>query len=254
MKSFVSSYFKNSDQIEGIKDSFHEVVFIDKNNNFHDLVQKVNIPKNWFDLLSFSPEEKIEFVLNAWLEVLPFAPEYHEAILDFFGSLEDIGIVLLKEFRNSPYTLEMIYSFKEKDLFFRGQIPCDEKKIEGEFGNQLPLDYLAFFKIHSGFRRFNDLGLIRGENLLISTLKFQQRYLNSLDDIPIYQKIYNPHSLVPFYEDKNGGVMCFNIASFADDSIGDLCYVSKDFAVNKELDSFSFASFLDWLCYYLMQT
>ncbi len=251
MRSFVSDYFKSSAQIEGITDPFHEIIIPDKNHSFAELKKKApNLPKNWVDLLQFSPEEKIEFVLNFWLEILPFAPEYHEAIIDFFGSLEDIGLVLIKEFKKGHYTPEMIYSFKEKDLFFRGQPPCDERKVAEGF-ESLPLDFLTFYKIHSGFRRFDDIGLVKGENLLITALKFQQRYLEAIDTIPSYQKVYNPNCLVPFYEDKNGGAMCFNFAPFPDE-IGDICYVSSNFVVTEK--EISFASFLDWLCYYLEQT
>lgn len=256
MKSFVSEYFKNSAQIEGIVDPFFEFVVLEKNSfSFSDLKQKVlNFPKGWFDLLQFSSEEKIEFVLNTWIDALPFAPEYHDAIIRFFDSLEDIGIVLIKEFQKSPYSVEMIYSLKNRDLFFRGQPPCDEETIDEEFDYELPQDYLDFFKIHSGFRKFDDIGFLPGNNLKIYTSMFQQRYLSKIDLIPITEKVCNPNSLVPFYEDKNGGAMCLNFSPFSDDSLGALCYVSKDFKVSRTFQNHTSASFLDFLCYYILQT
>jgi hypothetical protein len=256
MRSFVRNYYQNANSIEGIKDPFHEVLLLssDLDFTFEELKAKAdNFPRSWFELISLSTKEKKEFLFEYWLDTLHPSFEFLQELDIFFSSLEDIGIFLVKEFVSSPYLVELVYSLEKKNLFFVGLPPrMTPFSAEAELFSFFPDDYLSFLKIHNGFRRFDEKGIIPLEQLKEYSYRFQKCYTESLKKIPLGQRVDDPKVFFPFSRDKNGGVSCFHLGF--NNSIGKVCYINNHCHLKTDpMVGFerTFDSFTHWLCHYL---
>ena len=60
-------------------------------DQWSDIERRVpDLPRGWFELSQLSSEDRIGFTRDFWLSRLSFHPTVYTAILDFFGSLDDV--------------------------------------------------------------------------------------------------------------------------------------------------------------------
>ena len=250
MNSFVFDFYAKN-EIEGIEDPFFKTIILEDDKLSYEEIKKKSptFPKSYFDLLKLNKEDRIDFVLDFWLKNLILTYDQHSEILSFFSKIDTICIVLVKEFPNQPYVPEIVYAMEDQKMLFRGKLG---KTLVLTEDINLPVDYLSFFKIHSGFRKLNDPGLISAENFMAAKNSFQREYLHSESELLKEKKGLDPARFVPFYKDAKGGYMCFFTESDLYSSFGNLCYVSNDFTItNNQLGEKRFFTFLDWFCHYL---
>lgn len=247
-------YMKNQES------GFEDVIIVDpKTHKFEDL-QKLsqNFPRAWFELSALELKDRIDFSTDFCLKTLPYAPNTYQLIYDFFLKLEDISVVLTKK-PNHLYRVELVYSMQNDATFFRGQPPLDDEKISGVnnlFDDILPEDFLKFLKIHSGFAKNSDTGILEAENIFEITkylrelIKSQNKTIRSASDI------IDPKDLIFFYQSYNTmDFQCFLTSWYPVSQMGNVYFSFMDSTVsdykNSSSENLSFASFLDWLMFYL---
>ncbi len=264
MNPSVFKYYNNTNEIEGIKDPFHEIIYIEDRNDLswekiHEIAP--SFPKGWFELSKLSCEDRIEFTKEFWLNILPYRPHVNEFIEWFFSSLDDVGIFMTKDLKTSPYIVEMVYSIKNRNMFFRGQPPCDEemiREIKKTFKNILPYDYLSFLHIHNGFCKNEDTGLIHAEMLRDVYNNFVNSIYHEGKIIYCKKRPVDPKTLIPFYQCfGRNAFQCFYIDWYPASEMGNVNYsgvdntISNYHGVEGYTEHLSFSSFLDWLIFYL---
>jgi hypothetical protein len=171
MNSHVHRYYRKFVDEELPIHPFHDVIALHDNRSakWEDISKKVpSLPKGWFELARLTTKDRIDFSRDYWLETLPFVPHVHSFLHDFFADLDDVGIFLTQKTFDHPYQCEMVYSLLDGSCFFHGNPPCPDQQIASTnhlFNEDLPLDYLAFLKIHDGFCKYTDTGIIPTQKL-----------------------------------------------------------------------------------------
>ncbi len=238
---------------------FSEVLFFSQDRiSWEETKKKIpEFPKGWYELSCLNDPDRIEFTKEYWLKVLPFVPKAHPKIIRFFQGLDDVGIYAFLPKNQEKWQLEFIYSLKNEACFFRGGLFAREGSIQAlnqQLQHVLPKDYLAFFQIHNGFARHNDIGILHLEQVIPCQkqlerilLDSQKRYTPSI--------IYERDSLIPFYE-------CFGLHSFQcffkewypTSEIGNVYFSGVDYTISKVVkaeEDLAFESFSKWLAFYL---
>jgi hypothetical protein len=261
MNPFVWQFYQNKNDIEGIKDPFFEVLYLDEAKQYSwDELDRMApfFPRSWYELNKLSREDRINFVKTTWKKILPFSPNINSFIDLFFSKIEDIGIFLIKDFPTSNYLVEMVYSLKDQKTFFRAHPPCLDEEIEqlnSKFHYLIPSDYLAFLKIHNGFTKASDTGLITQENLYSQTVRLHHQMERSLENLEIHHQIIDPKSLIPFYQCfGRDAYQCFYTEWYTKNGIGNVYYSlleNKISDISMGINDLAFNSFLDWLQFYL---
>ncbi len=216
-------------------------------------------PRGWFELSRIPPEDRIEFTKSFWLRRLPFHPKTHQAISDFFSSLDDVGVVLSKE--KDVWEPQLVYSFYDNSCFFRGLMPAYENQID-ELRNELdvpfPGDWIAFSKIHNGFGKLSEMNLIKAQDIPDARRRIIEIILKSIHPIKSGAAIVDPGSLIPFFEASGlSSFQCFYIDWYPESEMGNVYFSGIDYTVSdvskRELwnDNGAFATFLEWLASYL---
>lgn len=264
MNKSVSDYFHEF-QSEGSESGhFHKVIPLhDRKWDWGELhTMAPNLPRGWYELSQLPNEDRIEFTRDHWLAKLPFQPHMVERIEFFFSRLDTIDIFLTQlTGHEEPYEVHFVYSLGDDEGFFHGSPPVGEDDLaglQGAFSNTiLPADYCAFIRIHNGFRKGADTGLLSASSIpeVYSTLQAHLKRLPAL-----YQENgdqVNPRSLIPFYE--SFGLhcyQCFWTDWFAEAEIGNVYYSGIDHCMSSP-DSgdaetaLAFPTFLSWLMFYL---
>jgi hypothetical protein len=219
------------------------------------------LPKGWFELSRIGALDRISFVRDLWQKVLPFHPGAHEKISEFFSRLDDIGIVLVKKREQDPFSAELIYSLHDNRSFFRGLVPANgdliRESTEG-FETLLPQDYRSFLTLHNGFGKLSSLGLFPCENLI----EMKQRVLEMLleADRPIQSgnRVVDPDSLIPFYEEEGlFSFQCFYADWYPGSEMGNVYLSGIDYTMSDTDDwrgwreNLAFPTFMEWLGEYL---
>lgn len=264
MDSHVDKFYRQFSD-ETPKGAFHKVVALHEapDASWVELSKTVpSLPKGWFELSQLESQERIDMLHSFWISTLPFCPHIIEKLAPFFEKLDDIGIFLVQEAFDDPWRVEMVYSLKEDGGFFRGRPPATQEQL---YDLQklypdiiLPEDYLAFLKIHNGFSKATDTGLIPAD-------EFEERLsaykaLFSHDEIPTTTsgKSVNPHSLIPFYESFGMPYyQCFWSDWWPEQEMGNVYFngltkqISSVDCKQPEEEQMAFKSFTDWLFFYL---
>jgi hypothetical protein len=239
-----------------------EVIFLseEKNINWNELSEKVpDLPRGWFELSRIPTEERIEFISEGWFNRLPFNPIATPYISHFFSRLDDIAILVVK--RDFEYSAEMVYSFSDNRSFFRGLPPLNEEDVrimKREAGVNLPRDFLSFIRLHNGFGKLTDPGIIRAEELMIARNDVRQILNNSDKEIQWQGQIIDPESLIPFYEDYGlNSFQCFFSDWYPNSEMGNVYLSGINYTISDTTDrifwaeQMAFPSFLEWLAMYL---
>lgn len=263
MNKNVGDYFHEF-QGEGSESGhFHTVIPIHEKKWDWDELKAMapNLPRGWYELSQLPNEDRIEFTRDHWLAKLPFQPHMLERIEHFFSRLDTIGIILTKlTGHEEPFEVHFVYSLEGDSGFFHGAPPVIEDEMAGlqeAFSNTiLPADYCAFARIHNGFKKGADTGVLPVASIP-ETYNNLQSHLTQLP--AIYQANgdqINPKSLIPFYE--SFGLhcyQCFWTDWFAEAEIGNVYYSGIEHSLSQPGEdaevTLSFPTFLAWLMFYL---
>ena len=260
MNPFVLDFYKKSTHIEGIQDPFFEVLFFDDSLSLTwDKLQEMapSFPRAWFELGKLPEACRIEFIKSYWEKTFPYNPQRNIFLEKFFSRIDDIGIVMTKNMPKAPYQIELIYSLKDEKNFFRGQIFAKEEDIEQlncHFDYILPHDYLCFLKIHSGFAKSTDTGVLPLQQVYPLTMHLRQIMQQQTPVLSGMQPI-NPNSLIPFYQSFGRNVFqCFYTEWITKEEIGNVYYSGGDHRISdirQQQRDMAFITFWDWLVFYL---
>ncbi|NGX33932.1 MAG: hypothetical protein K1060chlam1_00275 [Candidatus Anoxychlamydiales bacterium] len=254
MNRLAFEYFKKN-----FDSGFEDVIIVDTKTHKLDDLQKLskNFPKAWYELASLNTSDRIEFSTEFCLKTLPYTPNTYQLVYDFFLKLEDVSIILTKK-KKYPYRVELVYSM-QNDAFFRGQPPLRDEKISQinrKFNDMLPRDYLKFLKIHSGFAKNSDTGIIEAENIFEITKHMQDLMKSQNKTIKSNGGIIDPKNLIFFYQtyDKMD-FQCFLSSWYPISEMGNVYFSYIDSAISNYKDNsfenLSFPTFLNWLMFYL---
>jgi hypothetical protein len=265
MNKIVQYYYKEFKADDPSPGHFHKVIVLDNNHSLtFEEVQKLcpAFPKGWFELSKLPKNLKIEFLRDFWEQTLPYVCDFSHFIPHFFETVEDISLLLTKKSFEDDFEEEMVYTLKEEKGFFRARAPVDDNlilEIEKKFGTLLlPKDYLSFLKIHDGFSKSTDTGMIRAIKL-VEVYDALLAFLASLDPLVLKDtRAIEPKNIIPFYESFGlKGYQCFTADWYPEQEMGNIYYSSIEHRLsdwlNSELwvENLAFPTFLDWLLFYL---
>jgi hypothetical protein len=258
MNELVYEFYKKSSK--GDKKLFTDVIVLNRDDliSWEEIINLCpNFPRGWYELEKIQKEDKIEFVKEFWQATLPYDMLFDSFLSTFFFRIEDIGSVLLKRDGQDNYVCEQFYVIKEKTFFFRGAPPITTEQISrlnNQFSNNLPRDYLSFLKIHNGFGKNTDYGLINTQEIQY----VKDNLINpEQKEIKCQGLEIDPKHLIPFYKSYDGrDFQCFFMDWYPSNEMGNVCYslvenTISDYKLAKLENNLSFTSFLKWLLFYL---
>ena len=250
-------------QVDGIKKShFQAVRFLseEKALDWTD-AEKMGLSRGWFELSRVSIEDRIEFLKVFWLKNLSFHPKASLAIERFFERLDDIVVLVCRQTVEDPWRVEIVYSMADNSTFFRGLSPANEddiSTIKKNLGVDLPSDFWAFSKIHNGFGRLSELGLMPIEDLEGTRKRLISSMLRSEKPLRMGELKVDLDSLFPFYEEFGlASFQCFNAQWYPENEMGNVHFSGIDYTLSDTLergewpDNLAFPTFLDWLAAFL---
>lgn len=251
-------------QVEGKSEPiFQSVIFLAESSLEWDDAHKIsaNLPRGWFELCRLPTQDRIEFVRDFWLNLLPYHPSFHLFLWDFFQKLDDVAVVLVRMAPSGSWAVEMVYSLMDNRSFFRGLVPASESEID-DLKNQitipLPRDYLSFLRIHNGFGKLSELGLLRSDQVVDARERLTEQFLWTERQLKVGSQIVDPGALIPFYESFGlGSYQCFFNEWFPGNAMGNVYlsgieYTISDYKDRKGwADQLAFPTFLDWLAFFL---
>lgn len=246
----------------GGESGFQEVIFLNEEPKLKwaEISEKVpELPRGWFELSRVDSEERIEFIAGYFLEKLPFHPIAHLSLDRFFQRLGDISIAIAK--KDSESHVEMVYSLKDDSSFFRGSPPLTEEDVrqfKTEIEVPLPSDYLSFLKIHNGFGKLSEQGILCADEVSNKRRQVQDILLQRELNIEWNGRSIDPSALIPFYEDYGlNSFQCFFSDWYPGSEMGNVYLSGINYTVsdvanrNFWTEQLAFPSFLEWLSYYL---
>lgn len=152
----------------------------------------------------------------------------------------------------------MVYSLEDNSSFFRGKPPCTEAdlaELKNELGVSPPRDYLAFKKIHDGFGKLSEMGLLEIGELADARRRVIELLLTANHSLRSGSTIIDPSSLIPFYEAFGlASYQCFFTDWYPGSEMGNVYLSGIDYTISDlkaNSDNLAFNTFLEWLAYYL---
>ncbi len=258
MNSLIRQFFQPGRQKES---NFFDVLFLNDHSHakWEEISEKApHMPRGWFELSRVSPIDRVEFTRDFWLDRLPFYPATHPAFYEFFNQLDDVVVVLTREEKEEFWDAELVYSLEDNSSFFRGQPPCSEAnlaELKNEIGASLPRDYLAFKKIHNGFGKLSEMGLLEIGELADARRRVMELLLGSDHLLKSGSMTVDPSSLIPFYEAFGlASYQCFFTDWYPGSEMGNVYLSGIDYTIsdlNANSENLAFNTFLEWLTYYL---
>jgi len=255
MNLLVNQYFR-----EGA--NFEKVILLSDlpNMSWQEVVQMApNFPRGWFELSRISIENRIHFTYDFWLDKLPFNVSVYPGLTRFFEKLDDVGVVLAC--KKDRWTPQLVYSLSDNSSFFRGlpgamQSDLEELKMSLDF--PLPRDYLAFMKIHNGFGRISEMGLLRSDELASAKRRLTEMILKTDQLVKSGLISVDPGALCPFYEVYGlDSYQCFYADWYPTNEIGNVYFSGIDYTVSDTSEqkawseNLAFPTFSEWFIYYL---
>jgi hypothetical protein len=264
MDDHVSDFFCQASD-EAPHGNFHRVVALHNapETSFQEVALNVkDLCKGWHELAYLGTEDRIEFTRDFWLSKLPYEPNAHQSITKFFSQLDDIGIYLVQKKFDDPFESHMVYSLKGDKGFFQGLCSATDLEItqlQKRFPNHtIPKDYLAFLKIHNGFAKSTDTGVLSTSCIAIATEQFHAILSHGAPLETSIGTVIDPETLVPFYESFGMPVyQCFWSDWYPQQEMGNVYYsgfthtISDVFGVETSIETLGFPTFLSWLTFYL---
>ena len=243
---------------------YHEVVSLHEAPRFtwEDISKKAPfLPKGWYELSRLNTADRIEFSRDFWLATLPYIPHVHEFLQMFFNQLDDVGVYLTQLRYDSPFECEIVYSLKDGSCFYHGSPPCTKEGLEQlkfEFNEVLPEDYLSFLRIHDGFSKHTDTGVIKTRFLREVRRQLIDEFGQYLREFASLGRVIDPDDLIPFYESfGQPSYQCFFAAWTPNEQAGNVYFSMIEKTIsdisdrNNWQENLAFPTFLDWLIFYL---
>ncbi|CCB87372.1 MULTISPECIES: SMI1/KNR4 family protein [Parachlamydia] len=269
MDHHIREFYSTTSDDESPKGCFHSVVALHDNPNATWEViseQCSELCKGWFELSRLKPADRIEFIRDYWLSMLPYHPGLDKFLMKFFGMLDDIGVFIVQKKYDDPYEAHLVYSLRGNSGFYRGRSGISEAnlaELQKIFPNQaLPADYLAFLRIHDGFNKSSDCTGIAHSQKLSSLYEDFQNMLSQHEETLVSGKdtYVDPKSLIPFYESFGMPFyQCFWTEWYPENEMGNVYYSGMTNSISditgplSSMDNMAFSTFLDWLMFYLEQ-
>lgn len=248
---------------------FHKVIALCDQGVAWDEISLLSplLPRGWFELSRLAIEDRVEFTRDFWLSQLrPSLPDdgCEERLLLFFDRVDDISLFLTQEHSTAAFEAHMVYSLKGDRGFFHGGIPSSSEALAifaKQFGHfAFPKDYLSFLKIHDGFSKYTDTGLIKTKEMARHYMRFQETEDGKTILSPASEPI-EPQDLIPFYESAAlHCYQCFFTRWSPHGEAGNVYYAQIESFVDelfeeRRLDeNFAFPTFSEWLLCYLEDT
>jgi len=264
MDEHVNEFF--SEKTEEIPHgNYHKAIALHDNPDISWKSVNARIPslcKGWFELARLPSSDRIEFLKDFWLSTLPYKPKNHQSLLDFFKRLDDIGVYIIQQKFADPFECKLVYSLRNNQGFYHGGVGATEEEIgllQRLFPDHIiPEDYLSFIKIHNGFCKATDTGVLRIDDIKENYEAFQA-LLETGDPISLDEaKFIEPKTLIPFYKSFGMPVFqCFWSEWYPEQEMGNVYYsnfsrtISESKQEKEVSENLSFPTFVDWLCFYL---
>jgi len=261
MNSAVYEYFQKRGSDKG---EFVDVILLDDESflSYDDVLKMVSyFPKGWYELSRLPILDRIEFTAQYWQTILPFYPHVNNFLIKFFDRVDDVAVFLTKKQGHNSFYPELVYSMNNETTFFRGGIPVSDEGLvilNEQFSGILPHDYRSFLKIHNGFAKNQDFGLIKAENLKLFSERMQTSLTDERRAILCGNKKVEPKNLIFFYQDFDfESFQCFFTDWVPLGEVGNVYFSMRDRTISnckgcEELEEkLAFYTFLDWLVFYL---
>lgn len=249
---------------ENTENLFQEVLFFSENPraNWEEISKKVpSLPRGWFELSRISSRDRVEFTRDFWLDRIPYHPSAHPGLFEFFEELDDVAIVFTRSRGQEMFDCELVYSFADNSTFFRGKPPAQDRDVEAlkqEMNVNLPRDFFSFAKIHDGFGKLSEMGLLALDQIGDARRRVVHFLLQKDQPIKIGEKVLDPGALIPFYETLGlFSFQCFYTDWYPDQEMGNLYLSGIDSTVSDITDrkrwaeNLAFPTFSEWLVDYL---
>lgn len=259
MNSLVRQFFSATKE-----NQFREVLFLseDLNVTWEEISKRAyNLPRAWFELSRISAQDRVEFTRDFWLDRMPYHPSAHPAFFEFFDQLDDVGVVLMRRTEDEPMDAELVYSLADNGSFFRGRPPCSEAdliSLKNEIDVNLPYDFLSFAKIHNGFGKLSEMGLLEIEDIAYTRRRVIDLLLQTEKQVKSGSENVDPSALIPFYESLGlSCFQCFYTDWYPGIEMGNVYLSGIDYTVSDVSDKkawteqLAFPTFSEWLAYYL---
>lgn len=248
------------------RSSFHSVIALHQapDIDWSSITQMVpDLCKGWYELSRLPSKDRIEFTRDFWQAKLPYREGFSEFLGRFFENLDDVGIYITQKKFDDPYEANMVYSLKDDSGFYRGGSPASEEKLvalQKAFPDfMLPADFLAFLQIHDGFWKTTDAtGIVHSAQMRALYDRFQEMVAKvEILKTPEGAEV-DPMTLIPFYESFGMPYLqCFWSEWYPEEEMGNVYYSDQTQTIGCEpgqepcTEDMAFATFLDWLKFYL---
>lgn len=248
----------------GNESQFSEVRILSEepNSTWGDVNQVAfDIPRGWYELSRVSPRDRVEFTRDFWLDRIPYHPSAHPAFFEFFERLDDVAVVLIRRVEGEPMDAELVYSLADNSSFFRGKPPAnetEEHELKNELDVNFPRDYLSFLKIHNGFGKLSEMGLLEMQDIPEVRRRIVNLILRSEKRIRSGETEIDPGALIPFYESLGlSSFQCFCTDWYPGSEMGNVYFSGIDYTISDVIqkkqwvENLAFPTFSEWLSYYL---
>jgi hypothetical protein len=262
VKNNILNFYEEKFLKSSFGQNFSSVEIIDSSFSLDQIYSKCPVFfKGWYELVKLKPYDAIDFVKEFWENTLPYSASF-EYFLNYFFSFVDLIVpVLLKQKNSQNYVAELCYFFRDKNLVYRGSLPIsDDNKIfqiNSSFENVFPEDFLSFLKIHNGFAKFLDFGIMDAYEIPFYQKQIVQNLQSNSNVIKCNDVVVDPSMLIPFYRSANSrDFQCFYKDWYPNLEIGNVNFSISNHTISNYMssigeDSLAFQSFLDWFKFYL---
>ncbi len=262
MNSLVRQFFSTEEEDREVH--FREVIFVNRETDLSWEVAQTKAPKlprSWFELSRISTRDRIDFTRDLWLDLLSFHPKAHDSISRFFQSLDDIEVVLHRQSEEEPFSAELVYSLADNSSFFRGLPPLsgtEREALREEVLWDLPRDYWTFNRIHNGFGKLSELGLLQVEEITDERAKIVNTQVSSEQALHSGDVVVDPGTLIPFFISFGlASYQCFYADWYPAHEMGNVYLSGIDNTISDITDpelwseNLAFPTFVEWLAVYL---
>lgn len=259
MNSLVRNFFTGKEEI-----SFKEVIFLSEESQakWDDVSKKApDLPRGWFELSRISARDRVDFTRDYWLDRMPYHPSAHPAFFEFFEQLDDVAVVLARKKEEEALAAELVYSLADDSTFFRGKSPCTERELaelKNEIDVSLPFDYLSFARIHNGFGKLSEMGVLEIGEIAYARRRVMDLLIQTDKRVKSGGADVDPGALIPFYESLGlVSFQCFYTDWYPGSEMGNVYLSGIDYTLSDVSDkkawveNLAFAAFSEWLAYYL---
>lgn len=259
MNSLARQFFSGNKELV-----LKEIFFLseEKNAKWEEISKKApDLPRGWFELSRVSPRDRVEFTRDFWLDRIPYHPRAHPAFFEFFEQLDDIGVVLMQQKEDELFTSQLVYSLADNSSFFRGDPPTNDEELhelKEEIGVSLPHDYLSFARIHNGFGKLSEMGILKIEEIPPVKRRVMDLLIQTERAVRSGDQSVDPGALIPFYEALGlSSFQCFYTDWYPGSEMGNVYlsgidYIVSDVSEKKAwTENLAFPTFSEWLAHYL---